>query len=81
MSVCVCVFQTEIPHAYMQCEARIDGLLGVRKQLKADGVQASLNDYIVKAAALCLRLHPQVNCVWNGDQVSIVKKSRLSPQK
>ena len=61
--------QTEIPHAYMQCEARIDRLLGVRKQLKAEGVQASLNDYIIKAAALCLRLHPAVNCVWSGDQV------------
>ena len=55
----------------MQSQARIDRLLSVRKQLKADGVQASLNDYIIKAVALCLRLHPQVNCVWNGDQVRL----------
>lgn len=59
--------KTEIPHAYMQSEARIDRLLGVRKQLKAEGIQASLNDYIIKTAALCLRLHPEMNCVWNGE--------------
>lgn len=61
--------KTEIPHAYMQSQARIDGLLSVRKQLKAEGVKASLNDYIIKAAALCLRLHPEINCVWSGDQL------------
>jgi len=61
--------KTEIPHAYSQSEARIDRLLAVRRELKAEGVQASLNDYIVKTVALCLRLHPQVNCVWNGEQL------------
>ncbi|XP_037070270.1 pyruvate dehydrogenase protein X component, mitochondrial-like [Pollicipes pollicipes] len=61
--------KTEIPHAYMQCEARIDRLLSLRKQLKTEGVQASLNDYIIKTVALALRLHPEVNCVWNGEQL------------
>ncbi|XP_043233411.1 pyruvate dehydrogenase protein X component, mitochondrial-like isoform X1 [Amphibalanus amphitrite] len=61
--------KTEIPHAYMQSEARFDRLLALRKELKAEGVQASLNDYIIKAVALCLRLQPQLNCVWSGDQL------------
>jgi pyruvate dehydrogenase E2 component (dihydrolipoyllysine-residue acetyltransferase) len=54
-----------IPHFQVQTEARIDALMAVRGELKALGEQASpvpsLNDFIVKACALALRMHPRAN--------------------
>jgi len=61
----------DIPHYYLKIDCTIDHLLEVRKQINekapADGAGAyklSVNDFIVKAAALALMRVPGVNCSW-----------------
>jgi pyruvate dehydrogenase E2 component (dihydrolipoamide acetyltransferase) len=61
----------DIPHYYLKIDCTIDTLLDVRKQMNekapTDGAGAyklSVNDFIVKAAALALIRVPGVNCSW-----------------
>ncbi len=53
-----------IPHLYASSEVDIDAVLAARAQLKAGGVGVSVNDYVVKAAALALRAVPEANAHW-----------------
>lgn len=46
-------------------DCRLDRLLELRKQLKAQGVNTSVNDMIVAASAKALRDVPEVNCSWD----------------
>jgi pyruvate dehydrogenase E2 component (dihydrolipoamide acetyltransferase) len=51
-----------VPHFQVQTEVAMDAAVAFREQLKATGAAApSLNDLIVKAAALALRDHPLAN--------------------
>jgi pyruvate dehydrogenase E2 component (dihydrolipoamide acetyltransferase) len=53
-----------IPHFQVQTEVRIDDAIELRAQLKGvvgDEPTPSLNDLIVRAAALALRSHPKAN--------------------
>jgi pyruvate dehydrogenase E2 component (dihydrolipoamide acetyltransferase) len=62
--------KTLAPHYYLTVDCRIDQLLGARTRLnaaspKADGAyKLSVNDFIVKAAALALMRVPEVNASW-----------------
>ncbi|KAI8465211.1 MAG: dihydrolipoamide acetyltransferase [Monoraphidium minutum] len=62
-----------VPHYYLTMEVEVDALMALRgqvnKQLGADGVKLSVNDFIVKAAALALRKVPAMNSSWMGDFV------------
>ncbi|TAL01185.1 MAG: 2-oxo acid dehydrogenase subunit E2 [Rhodospirillaceae bacterium] len=59
-----------IPHFYLRAAVRVDGLLAARAEAKrATGEAPSLNDYIVRAAALALRAHPDVNIQVHGDEI------------
>jgi pyruvate dehydrogenase E2 component (dihydrolipoamide acetyltransferase) len=55
----------DIPHYYVTSDVDLTAALEFRKQinatLEADGVKVSVNDLIVKAAALALRENPEVN--------------------
>jgi pyruvate dehydrogenase E2 component (dihydrolipoamide acetyltransferase) len=53
---------TTIPHFQVQTEALMDRAVALRKDLKqtTDAVP-SVNDFVVKACALALRLHPRAN--------------------
>ena len=51
-----------VPHFQVQTEVVMDAAVAFREELKATGADApSLNDLIVKAAALALRRHPLAN--------------------
>jgi pyruvate dehydrogenase E2 component (dihydrolipoyllysine-residue acetyltransferase) len=61
-----------IPHFQVQTEVEMTAAMAFRAELKAlassQGVPApSLNDLIVKAAALCLRRHPRANGSYADD--------------
>ena len=62
----LCSFQT-VPHYYLTSEVRMDRLLEARKRLNSDDVKLSVNDFIIKAAALACKSVPQVNSAWMGD--------------
>jgi len=51
-------------------DCKVDGLLALRKKFKADGVNLSVNDILIKAVGMALQLCPEVNVVWKGDEVS-----------
>lgn len=57
--------KTTVPHQYTAVVCEIDELLELRKTLKADfGVNVSVNDVVIKAAALALRDVPECNGKW-----------------
>ncbi|MBA4353254.1 MAG: dehydrogenase [Novosphingobium sp.] len=59
-----------IPHFYLRMSAAVDDLIALRKTANVVlGTKASINDYIVKAVALSLVRHPDVNVQVHGDAV------------
>ncbi|MGX9965031.1 pyruvate dehydrogenase complex dihydrolipoamide acetyltransferase [Roseomonas sp. F4] len=65
-----------VPHFYVSMDIEIDALLKLRAQLNAtspkDGPGAfklSVNDLVIKAAAVTLRRFPQVNATWTEDAI------------
>lgn len=63
--------KTTIAHSYASMECRMDSLLELRKQFKEEGVNVSVNDLLIKAVALALSRCPEMNCVWQGDQLKV----------
>jgi pyruvate dehydrogenase E2 component (dihydrolipoamide acetyltransferase) len=52
----------QAPHFYVRADCNVDALLQHRAaQVKAGGAKHSVNDYVIKAAALALRAVPGVN--------------------
>ncbi|MDT0509958.1 2-oxo acid dehydrogenase subunit E2 [Novosphingobium sp. MMS21-SN21R] len=59
-----------IPHFYLRMSAAVDDLIALRKTANLVlGTKASINDYIVKAVAMALVKHPDVNVQVHGDTV------------
>jgi len=63
----------EVPHFYVTHEYDVDRLLEARVQanaaLEGSGEKLSVNDFIIKAAALTLRQFPNLNAKLDGDSV------------
>ena len=56
------------PHFYLTLSIDMDNAITARKTLNAmEGVKVSFNDMVVKAVALSLKQHPNVNSAWMGD--------------
>jgi pyruvate dehydrogenase E2 component (dihydrolipoamide acetyltransferase) len=56
------------PHFYLTIDIDMGQAITARKAINADGdVKISFNDMVVKAAALALKKHPNVNAGWFGD--------------
>lgn len=59
-----------VPHFYLTVDCRMDALLALRTQANHGGaVKLSVNDFIVRAAALALREVPEVNASWHDDDI------------
>jgi pyruvate dehydrogenase E2 component (dihydrolipoamide acetyltransferase) len=60
----------DIPHFYLRVSAAVDALVELRKTANLVlGCKASVNDYLVKAAALALTSHPDVNVQVHGEAI------------
>lgn len=58
------------PHYYLNVEFDMDNAIAFRKQYNSiPDTKISYNDMIVKACALALRQHPQVNSQWFDDRM------------
>ncbi len=56
------------PHYYLNIEVDMSNAIASRKQINnLPDTKVSFNDMVVKACALALKKHPQVNTTWNGD--------------
>jgi pyruvate dehydrogenase E2 component (dihydrolipoamide acetyltransferase) len=61
-----------VPHFYLTIECRIDDLLSARKQINemSNGqYKVSVNDFVVKAAALALKAYPPANTAWTDEAI------------
>ena len=64
-----------IPHFYLSVDCEIDNLLNLRKELNAKSPEGegafkiSVNDFVVRAAALALRRVPAANATWTDEAV------------
>src|SRR5690606_7111202 len=58
------------PHYYLNVEVDMDNCISSREQINKlnPGTKISFNDIIIKACALALRKHPQVNSTWKGEE-------------
>ncbi|MBL8165825.1 MAG: 2-oxo acid dehydrogenase subunit E2, partial [Anaerolineae bacterium] len=69
----------QIPHFYVTTEIDMDPILALRKQLNEglpDENKISVNDLVVKAAALTMRQYPNLNSHFYGDK--IVRHKRIN---
>ena len=56
------------PHFYLTIEVDMDNAKESRAQINSlPDTKVSFNDMVLKACAMALRKHPQVNTSWNGD--------------
>ncbi|WPQ63039.1 pyruvate dehydrogenase complex dihydrolipoamide acetyltransferase [Chitinophaga sancti] len=56
------------PHFYLKVDVNMDKAMDARKAInEVSPVKISFNDMVIKAAALALRQHPDVNSSWMGD--------------
>ncbi len=62
-----------IPHYYLTVDCNIDALMEIRQKLNerspkgAGAYKLSVNDFVIKAAAMALIRHPDVNASWTPD--------------
>ncbi|MBU3676638.1 MAG: pyruvate dehydrogenase complex dihydrolipoamide acetyltransferase [Chitinophagaceae bacterium] len=58
------------PHFYLKVKVGMDALLEARKKIIAQSdIKISVNDFIIKAVAMALEKHPDVNSSWMGDTI------------
>jgi len=62
------------PHYYLNIEVNMDDAMASRKQINAmPDTKVSFNDLVIKASAMALRKHPQVNTQWKEDVMRYAK--------
>jgi pyruvate dehydrogenase E2 component (dihydrolipoamide acetyltransferase) len=60
-----------IPHFYLTADYDVTNLMSLRQQLnEIENVKISVNDFVIRAAALALRQHPNVNASWGDDAIT-----------
>lgn len=58
------------PHYYLTIEVDMDNAKASRAQINSlPDTKVSFNDMVLKACAMALKKHPQVNTSWNGDSM------------
>jgi pyruvate dehydrogenase E2 component (dihydrolipoamide acetyltransferase) len=60
-----------VPHFYLTIDCEIDELLKFRAELngKSDAYRISVNDFVIRAAALALRQVPSANASWSDEAI------------
>src|SRR4051812_14076050 len=70
--------KTLIPHYYLTVDCNLDALMAVREKMNAAAPKSkdkgptyklSVNDFIVKASAMALMKHPDVNASWTDTAI------------
>jgi pyruvate dehydrogenase E2 component (dihydrolipoamide acetyltransferase) len=59
-----------VPHYFLTVDCELDALLKLRSEVNEGlGIKTSVNDFVIKAAALALRKQPMVNASWSEDAI------------
>ncbi len=64
--------KTFIPHFYTTQEIQADKMISLREELSAAQLKVSYNDFVLRATALALREHPNVNTGFNSVNQSMI---------
>lgn len=60
----------EVPHFYLKATCRADALLALRQSVNESApTKVTINDLVVKAAAVAMRRVPEMNVAWAGDSI------------
>ncbi len=58
------------PHYYLIVEITMDKAIEARREINSlPDTKISFNDMVIKATAMALRKHPQVNSTWHADKI------------
>jgi pyruvate dehydrogenase E2 component (dihydrolipoamide acetyltransferase) len=68
-----------VPHFFLTTEIEMDAASDLRRQLNAldESVKISLNDIIIKVAAVALRRHPQVNASFHDKAIRYYERADI----
>jgi pyruvate dehydrogenase E2 component (dihydrolipoamide acetyltransferase) len=68
-----------VPHFYVTSEVAMDRAWDLREELNAlDGQpKISLNDFVLRACALTLTTHPEINASFQGDAIRVHHRAHL----
>ncbi len=58
--------KTFIPHFYIHQDIDVTSLVLLREELKTHGLKVTFNDFVVRATALALKKHPNINAGYNS---------------
>jgi pyruvate dehydrogenase E2 component (dihydrolipoamide acetyltransferase) len=58
-----------VPHFYLTVDVEMDAAMKIREEAKAIESKVSVNDIIVKAAAIALKRYPKINVSLQGDHI------------
>ena len=73
--------KTSAPHFYLTVDCEIDDLLVARRQmndLAPEGVKISVNDLVIRAAAMALIKVPKANASWEGDHTRLFSHADIA---
>lgn len=62
-----------VPHFYVQQTVNASALVEFREQLSNLGIKVSYNDIVIRASALALRKHPDVNSGFNSATNTLIR--------
>ncbi len=70
----------DAPHFYLTLDCEIDALLKLRQEIngKSEKLKVSVNDFVIKAAALALKLVPAANASWTDAAVRLYQGADIS---
>lgn len=71
----------QAPHFYLTVDCVIDNLLEARKALNAkaaEGIKISVNDMIIRAAAMSLIAVPEANASWEGENTRLFRHADIA---
>lgn len=65
--------KSSIPHFYITQEIDAEPMIALREQLKEGGLKVTYNDFVLRACAVALRQHPEVNSGFDSTKQSIIQ--------
>ena len=71
----------QAPHFYLTVDCVIDNLLEARRALNAkatEGIKISINDMIIRAAAMALIAVPEANTSWEGENTRLFRHADIA---
>lgn len=71
--------KSEVPHFYLRADCHVDALMVAREQINLNRDQSiSINDFVIRAAAVALTKIPQLNVSWREEGVMTFLQTDIS---